>query len=169
MFALIDCPLANRETLRTLDFEKFKDNFRMFFRKLDDFTSQAFARNYGGHPRSDIALLNEQQDLSAVNSLLSRLNERSGDGFSPDVPDNEIALAFKSKYCQTASEKIKYYEHLLEIRDNRELEALEGKERDERAAALKAQREQLISTLTAEEKEQIRQAKRKKEIETLID
>lgn len=140
-----------------------------YYQICDDFTQQDFARNYGGHPRSDIALLEEQQDLTYVNNLLSRLNERKPDGVGDDVTDADLSVAFKSKYCQTASEKIKYYENLLKVRDDRELEALEGKERDSRAAELAAQRERLRNTLNAEEKEYLRKLAREREIESLID
>ena len=55
----------------SFDFEALREHIGLFFRKLDDFTSKSFARNFGGHPRSDIALLNEQSDLNGVNAILA--------------------------------------------------------------------------------------------------
>lgn len=169
MFSSVGTEFEKRDTLFNFDFEGLKDMFCMFFRKLDDYTSASFARNYGGHPRSDVALLNEQSDLNGVNAILARLSERKSDGYSPDVPDSEIRLAFKSKYCQSASEMIQYYENLIVERDRRSLEAYEGVEKEKQAAALKEKRDQLIASLTADEKEYIRKAKRDREIQDLID
>lgn len=140
-----------------------------YYQICDDFTQQDFARNYGGHPRSDIALLEEQQDLTFVNNLLSRLNERKSDGVGDEVSDADLSVAFKSKYCQTASERIKYYENLLKVRDDREIERLEGKEREQRIAELAAQRERLRNTLNSEEREKLRALRREREIEQLLE
>lgn len=169
MFSCIGTELEKKETMSHFDFEGLKDVFGLFFRKLDDLTANSFARNYGGHPRSDVALLNDQIDLTGVNAILARLDERKGDGYGSDVSDADIRLAFKSKYCQSASEMIKYYENLLEIRDNKALAQMEESERERAASDLKAKRESLRATLTADEKEYLRKAKRDKEIESLID
>lgn len=169
MFTCIGTELEKKDTLFPFDFEGLKEMFGLFFRKLDDLTANSFARNYGGHPRSDVALLNEQNDLNGVNAILARLDERKSDGYGPDVSDSDIRIAFKSKYCQSASEMIKYYENLLEVRDKLALEKMEESEREKAASELKAKRDALRATLTAEEKEYLRKAKRDKEIESLID
>lgn len=142
---------------------------KSFFKIVGDYTREGFAKNYGGHPRSDVALLNEQDDMTALQSVLARLQERGSDGVGADVPDSELALAHKSKYCQTASEMIKYYENLLEIRDNRELERLEGEEKEKRVKELADRRAALRATLTADEKEYLRKRARDNELEDLID
>lgn len=140
-----------------------------FYKIVDDYTQQDFALNYGGYPRSDIALLNEQQDMTYVNNLLSRLSERSSDGVSDDVSDFDLSLAHKSKYCQTASEMIKYYENLLEERDRRSLETADEKDREKLAVELAEKRKILRDSLTPEEIQQLNKLKRDKEIESLID
>lgn len=96
---------------RNLELPKLKDdgsNKNDFF-VCDVLGPQRFAQNYGGYPRSDIALINEQNDLRLAEQTLARLQQ------FPDVPqsaktDVEILLSHRSKYCQTASENIRYYE-----------------------------------------------------------
>ena len=141
----------------------------LFFKIVDDWSQQDFAKNYGGHPRSDVALLEEQQDMSFVEQLLSRLFERSSDGVSDDVSDADLAVSFRSKYCQTASEKIAYYENLLKIRDDKVLAQMEESEREQAAKELAAKRDALRQTLTAEEKEYLRSEARKRAISELND
>lgn len=141
-----------------------------FYQIVDDFAAQDFAKNYGGFARSDVAILEEQEDLTYVNNLLARLNERHSDGVLESVmSDADLMLAHKSKYCQSASEKIKYYENLLEERDRRELERFDGEEKTKREAELKERRELLRQTLNPEEKEYLRKKAREREIDTLID
>ena len=49
-----------------LKFDSATSDPCMFFKIVDDWSAQDFAKNYGGHPRSDVALLEEQTDLSFV-------------------------------------------------------------------------------------------------------
>lgn len=169
MFSCIGTDYEKRDTLFKFDFEGMKDMLCMFFRKLDDLTARSFARNYGGHPRSDIALLNEQNDLNGMTAIVNRIEERHGDGFNPDVPDAEIRIAFKSRYCQTASEMIQYYDNILAERDRRATEHMEGEAKKKADAELKAKRDELIATLTPDEKEYIRKLKRERDLDSLID
>lgn len=141
-----------------------------FYQIVDDFAAQDFAKNYGGFARSDVAILEEQEDLTYVNNLLARLNERHSDGvLESALSDADLMLSHKSKYCQSASEKIKYYENLLEERDRRELERLDGEDKKKREQELKERRELLRQTLNPEEKEYLRKKAREREIDTLID
>lgn len=93
--------------------------------------AERFAQNYGGYPRSDIALINEQNDLRMAEQTLARLQQY------PEVPqtavsDTEILLAHRSKYCQTASENIRFFEQEInryaakreaeQIKDNNPIE-----------------------------------------------
>lgn len=79
--------------------------------------AQKFARNFGGHPRSDLALINEQNDLRVAENLLNRLQDF---GSAPDtnagLSDTEILLAHRSKYCQAPAEQIAYFESELNRR-----------------------------------------------------
>lgn len=141
----------------------------MFYKPVDEYTSREFARNYGDHPRSDIALLNEQTDMSAVNWLLDKLQQRKSDGVGSDISDKDLSISHKSKYCQTASEQINHYERILEERDNRELAQMEEKQRAEKAKEFEERRRKLRESLTQEEREALRQARRKKEVDELLD
>lgn len=152
-----------------LHWENEKSDPHLFFKPVDEYTSQEFARNYGGHPRSDIALLNEQTDMTQVNWLLDKLQQRPGDGVGPEVSDHELSIAHKSKYCQTASEQIDYYERLLKERDDRELAQMEEKARVEKEKEFAERRRKLRESLTQEELESLRAARRKKEVDSLLD
>lgn len=141
----------------------------MFYKPVDEYTSREFSRNYGGHPRSDIALLNEQSDITSVQWILDKLQQRPGDGVGPEVSDKDLAIAHKSKYCQTASEVTEYYERILEERDNRELAQMEEKERASKEKEFAERRKRLRESLTQEEREALRLAKRKREVDELLD
>lgn len=142
---------------------------RLFYRPVGDFGEQAFCRNYGGHPRSDVAVLNEQNDLTEVQGLISRLFQRSGDGVTDEVSDAELSLSHRSRYCQTASEKIQWYMSQLERRDNALLQKASADERAKLAADQKAKRDALYASLTNEERDDLRTKKRQKDIDSLID
>lgn len=149
--------------------EEGKSNPHAFYKPVDDYTSREFARNYGGHPRSDIALLNDQTDMSAVNWLLDKLQQRPGDGVGPEISDRELSIAHKSKYCQTAAEMIQYYDDLLRIRDERELEQIQEKDRAAKEKEFAERRRRLRESLSQDELDSLRKAKRQKEIDELLD
>ncbi len=76
--------------------------------------AQRFARNFGGHPRSDIALINEQNDLRVAENLLNRLQDYgSAPNVNQGLSDSEILLSHRSKYCQAPAEQIAYFESEL--------------------------------------------------------
>ena len=144
------------------------ENSSKFFRVLDIPTEKSFVRNYGGHPRSDIAVINEQTDLSVAANLVERLTVQPQSG-NPDASIDDVLLTMKSKYCQTPSEMIEYYDRLLKDRDDKELARLEDQEKEKVSADLAAKRKLLYDSLTNEEKEALRNKKRAKEVESLID
>ena len=146
-----------------------KSDPHLFFKPVDEYTSREFARNYGGHPRSDIALLNEQTDMSAVQWLLDKLVNRPSDGVGPEISDKDLSINHKSRYCQTASEMIDYYEQLLKQRDDRELAQMEEKERAAKEKEFAERRAKLRESLTQEEREALRAARRKKEVDSLLN
>ena len=167
MFIAVDEVL--NPLVKTVEMDETSDPHG-FYQIVDDFAAQDFAKNYGGFARSDVALLEEQDDLTYVNNLLSRLSERHSDGvLESAMSDADLMLSHKSKYCQSASEKIAYYENLLKVRDDRELARLEGEEKEKREQELKARRDALRQTLNAEEKEYLRKKARERAIDDLID
>lgn len=86
----------------------------------DSVGNRSFAQNYGGYPRSDIALINEQQSLQVAQNLLNNLNEYSSDGSTAGLSDIEIMMAHKSKYCQTPSERVRWIENQMQLYRDRE-------------------------------------------------
>lgn len=87
--------------------------------------SKRFCMNYGGHPRSDVALINDQTSIEAAQKMLNdlvdfRSNEPSTDG----VSDTDIMLGLRSRYCQAPAEQISFYEgELARIQQKRVAEA----------------------------------------------
>lgn len=79
-----------------------------------------FALNYGGYPRSEIAEINAAADLNQQISLLSQLTDYTPDS-NPNagLSDADIMLGHRSKYCQTASEQIRWLESQIHERDVR--------------------------------------------------
>ncbi len=76
--------------------------------------NKRFAFNYGGYPRSDLAIINEQSNLQVAKAMLQELPYGSANGtFDSSIPDQELLLGLKSKYLQTPSEIIGYIESEL--------------------------------------------------------
>ena len=111
---------------------KDKKNAAAFF-QLDMMTSKSFAKNYGNHPRSDIALINEQQNLQAAQNLLNRLQVLPDDK-RVGVSESQLIANMRSKYCQTQGEMIRHFENLLEVRDKRIAAQAYAKQQAELAA-----------------------------------
>lgn len=139
----------------------------LMFCPVDFDTSKSFAKNYGNHVRSDIALLNSVEDERVAAELVSRLSERQAN--YSDMPVSDLFLSAKSKYCQTPAEMVDYYEHVLEIRDNRELDRLEGEEKEKRAAELKAERQRLRESMNQVERDEYLVKRRQKELGKLLE
>lgn len=79
--------------------------------------NKRFAFNYGGYPRSDLAIINEQSNLQVAKAMLQELPYGSADGtFDSSVPDQDLLLGLKSKYMQTPSEMIGYIESEIDRR-----------------------------------------------------
>lgn len=79
--------------------------------------NKRFAQNYGGYPRSDIALINEQTNMAAAQSLLDCLQDYSQPDVNQGRSDTEILLGLQSKYCQAPSEQINYLQGEIARRD----------------------------------------------------
>lgn len=80
--------------------------------------NKKFAQNYGGYPRSDVALINEQNDLAVAQRMLNDMQDFRTD-VNPDAgrSDIELILSQRSRYCQSAAESIRYIESELARRD----------------------------------------------------
>lgn len=72
-----------------------------------------FARNYGGYPRSDIALINDQQNIQVAQAMLDKLPNIHVNGSLDDV---SAKAALTSKYMQCPSEIIPYIERVASER-----------------------------------------------------
>lgn len=92
-----------------------KDDFYCPCGTLD---TKSFARNYGGYPRSDLAIINEQTDLNVAKAMLSNLVQIP-DGKPNPQSDAEQILSLRSKYCQSIDEQVKYTERMLTLRDEK--------------------------------------------------
>lgn len=82
----------------------------------DVVSAKSFMQNYGGYPRSDIAIISDESNAAMQQAMLSDLvelpiNENAG------LTDVEISLAHRSKYQQTPSEMQDWLEAQLEYRD----------------------------------------------------
>lgn len=89
-------------------------NKGMFF-VADVLGGKRFAQNYGGYPRSDISLINEQSNMKIAKSMLEDLVDYSSAN-SPVSPD-EFKMSLRSKYCQTPTEVISWLEDNMARRD----------------------------------------------------
>lgn len=133
MFAVVkDYKMPSEPALKTIN--KDGSNKGDFY-GVETLSSQKFAQNYGGYPRSDIALINEQQNLSVAESMLENLPD-FGTQNNPNqgLSDIEIIKGVQSKYMQSPAEVIPYLEKQIQERNDR-LAAIEA----EKAAAAQAQ------------------------------
>lgn len=106
----VTCILASVPTL-----DKDGSNKADFFLP-DVIGSRKFVRNFAGYPRSDIAIINEQTNQKVAEALLNDLVDYS----SPNSvhSDTDFQLSLRSKYCQTPSEMIRYFDGELARRDS---------------------------------------------------
>lgn len=131
-------------------------------------TRVSFARNFGGYVRNDIAVINEQNNSDVVSSLLDRLVVRQQDG-KVDIPDADLRSSLRSRYCQTAAEQTSWLEHQIEIADNLAVEREKAAQAAQELAKNREERLKLRESLTADEKEEIRKAKRSQKLKELVD
>lgn len=92
-------------------------NIKAFYRP--DVIDGSFTENYGGWPRNDIALINEQTSLEAAKVMLDNLAQMPQSTENAGLSDAEIMLSHRSKYCQSASEVTEWLENQLALRDSR--------------------------------------------------
>lgn len=120
-----------------------------FFYGVETMSSQKFAQNYGGYPRSDIALINEQQNLSVAQSMLENLPD-FGTQNDPNqgLNDIEIMLGVHSKYMQSPAEILPYLEKQIQVRNDR-IAAIEA----EKSSPAQSQQNQLEKSSPAQFKQ----------------
>lgn len=105
-------------------------NKSMFY-SADVLGSKRFALNFAGYPRSDIALINEQADARLAAEMVSLLDDYSSSvNVNAGKTDAEIMLSHRSKYCQTASERISWLESQISRRDSDRAAAVAKQEID---------------------------------------
>lgn len=131
-------------------------------------TTRSFARNYGGYPRSDIAIINEQNNQEVALTMIDRLQTLAQDGHT-DMTVEQLRQARRSKYCQTPSEQCLWIENQLEIAENyaRSLQDQANIEEENKQKA--ARRKAFEESLTPEEREVIRKLRRDKEIKDYVE
>lgn len=105
----VTCKLASVPTL-----DKDGSNKADFFLP-DVIGSRKFVRNFAGYPRSDIAIINEQTNQKVAEALLNDLVDYSSNSVHSDT---DFQLSLRSKYCQTPSEMIRYFDGELARRDS---------------------------------------------------
>lgn len=144
-----------------------KSNLADFFR-VDVAGNKAVPLNYGGWPRSDLAVINAQKDMSVAKALANSIVELPESNSNAGLSDAEIMLNAKSKYAQTPSECMRYIEQQIEFRDNKIMRQAQIEADARRSLAAKHAEQELRDSLTPEEREEVRVAKRKKEISKLV-
>lgn len=95
-----------------------KSNVKDFF-IADVHGGRKFLLNDGGYPMNDIDMILRQQDASVRDSLLKNLEEVPTSGVPADTPNEEVLLSLRSRYQQTPSEMVKWYERQLEIHQSK--------------------------------------------------
>lgn len=108
--SVVPCTLASVPTL-----DKDGSNKADFFLP-DVIGSRKFVRNFAGYPRSDIAIINEQTNQKVAEALLNDLVDYSSPNSARS--DTDFQLSLRSKYCQTPSEMIRYFDGELARRDS---------------------------------------------------
>lgn len=126
-------------------------------------------KNYGGYPRSELAIINEQQSLDIAKMQLDAVQILPDDTkLEKDVSDLELQFALKSRYLQTPSEIISYNERLLAERDRRAQVAAAKKAAAEEARRDAEELQALRDSLTEDERAEIIKRKRSSELDKLV-
>lgn len=90
----------------------------------DTIGRERFVLNFGGYPRNDISIINEQTSIQAAQALLNQMVHL--DGTLSQMDDIQLSLVHRSKYCQTYSEGAAYVESQLQrIRNESDLKDLQ--------------------------------------------
>lgn len=101
-----------------INFNVTQDNLKDFF-VADIHGARKFLLNDGGYPLNDIDMILRQQDASVRESLINGLDEVPTTGVPSDTPNADVLLGLRSRYQQTPSEMVRFYEEQLEIAQSR--------------------------------------------------
>lgn len=138
------------------------------FAKVDVLGNKRFNNNYAGWPRSDLALIDSQTDLKVAKAMAMELETFDVSNYNEGLTDAEIMLQARSKYCQSPSEQMRYYERMLEIRDKEAAQVSVLRARAAAAARAAKEEQDLKDSLTPEEREEVRSQSRKNQIHKLV-
>lgn len=104
------------------------------FYKADTIVMKDFMLNFGGYPRSEVAIINDQANAVLAEDMLSRLVVMpTDDNANVGLSDAEIMLSHRSKYCQMPSEQIEFLDGVLSRRDAKIREMQEQKRMEDEA------------------------------------
>lgn len=148
--------------------EPIPENVGAFYACMDLTEAKSFCLNFGGYPRSDIALINEEMNVEVANQLAARLVERHSDGVT-DVSDSDIIASHRSRYCQSPAEMIEWIYNQLSARDAQVLSKLDEEEQEKYLAERDKRRKEIFDSLNSAERDAYNAAKRQREIGTLFD
>lgn len=110
---MIKCLRQGKTITHKFDKEN-KSNIKDFY-CADVHGGRKFLLNDAGYPMNDVDMILRQQDANVRESLLSQLAEVPTSGVPADMPNSEVLLGLKSRYQQTPSEMVGFYEKQLEI------------------------------------------------------
>lgn len=143
------------------------ENVSAFFAVTDLETSKSFCKNYGGYPRSDIAQIIDENNEEVAVQLATRLLNRQTENTS-SVTDVDLLASHRSKYLQTPSEMVEWIDSKLALRDERQAARLSDEEREAFLKQQSEKRKQLFDSLSSAERDEVNQARRRKEVSELI-
>lgn len=104
--------------IKNLKIAKDKSNIKDFY-CADVHGGRSFLLNDGGYPMNDVDQILRAQDDKVRASLLAQLDEVPTSGVPSDTPNEEVLMSLRSRYQQTPSELVSFYERQLEIAESR--------------------------------------------------
>lgn len=123
-------------------------------------TTVSFARNFGGYCRSDIAVINEQNNGEVAMALIDRLTQLPSDG-KTDVSDRDLRMSMRSRYCQTPSEQCLFIEQQMKLADDRQEELAKKSALEADKQKSLEERKKFFESMTEEERAEFKTLLRK--------
>lgn len=128
------------------ELKKDGSNRHDFFCASGTLDKKSFVNNYGGWPRSDLAIINEQTDFNVAKAMLANI-EQFPESQRSNFSEAELLIMNKSKYTQSISENLAYTEKVLQFRDEKLAEL-------NRLKAAQLKEKEMISFVNNENKEE---------------
>lgn len=92
-----------------------------------DTKARKWQLNHGGYPRSELAMIAEQENLVAQANLLEQMVDYTpATNPTAGLTDVEISLMHRSKYMQTPNEMQTWLDGQIQIRDAKRQQAYEA-------------------------------------------